>query len=312
LAPLLEGLAQKRALADRVETALAEPLQGEDFAIDEVVKSNAKGAVFFANWQGQGIVVKQFIGPDCGRTVGRLEAELATLSAHMNDGLYQVNQCLRAFADLGIVFLSRAPGQRLSKTIKQASGDAREVLFRHAGRWAAQYAQGCQQVSAFAPRRWIHKLEAFDISSVTNGSDRALLRRLKEIQVARADAISGADVTRAASPADFVGINLNYHDGVIYGFDIQGESIFPLARAIARFLVWQQMEHAAPTDKTVAGIREADYFAMVSSEVLPEKEVEALLPFLIAVETYRRFVSTDFNSTSLFRLRNMIEAMVAE
>jgi hypothetical protein len=99
--------------------------------------------------------------------------------------------------------------------------------------------------------------------------------------------LAGAPFTRAATHGDFVAINAHLDGGRIIGVDVQGEAWLPLARDIARFLVWQQIKDPAPGPLR-HGIAAQDFQAFLAAPLLSGEEVETILPFFIGLGLVQR------------------------
>lgn len=290
-------------VARRVGVALADVI---------LLKRAAHGAVFRARIGAVPVIVKQFRGDDPAQTVTRLKAELDHLAEVFGDGPFRANRCLHAWPEIGIAVLSIAPGTRLDLAIARASGDARAELLRQSGAWLAAYASGRRRAAAFGPRHWLRKLDGQALEHVHTPADRAHLAALRAALNARLPTLRGIPVTRAAVHGDFAGINLHVYDGVIHGFDIQGEIRMPLARAAARFLVWLQIHDDAGDFPRRFGIRAEDWEAFLSSGVLSPREAESTLPFFTGVELHTRFVESYRRRRLRGNARRAIAAFCAE
>ena len=121
-------------------------------------------------------------------------------------------------------------------------------------------------------------------------------------------------VTKAATHGDFVSINAHYHEGTIYGLDVQGLAYMPVARDVARFLVWTQAQTPPPTapSEWICGIAKADVTAILASDILPDLEKAELLPFFIGKQIAARMGEFQNDSAAMARLRVMAAQFVAE
>lgn len=246
--------------------------------------------VFVANIDGTKVVVKRFNDENSAQTVNNLKAELALMSQTMGSGINQINQCLHALPEVGIAVLSFAPGHRLSDAIAASNYKHRRKLIKHAGNWLAQYTAIRKRETTFAPKYWVKNLKGNSTLHTLSIEDRKLLETLIHVLQTQIPRIRGCNVIRAAVHGDFVGTNMHYHNGVLYGVDIQGECWHPIAKEAANFLVWQQIHSLQPAPKTRHGIALHDWEAFLESGAVSNNEQFTTLPFFIGVHLFKRFL----------------------
>jgi len=244
--------------------------------VDRCVKTAAGADVCTGTLDGAPVLIKAFHGADAAQTVDRMAAELALVAQAMGQGPFRVNRCLLALPERGVAALEFVPGMRLSDAVASA-GPGRGALIAQAGRWLAAYVGDRRRVEDFAPWRWIALRKEAARGGLT-AMDAALYQHGLRALRGMARALIGQPMTRAATHGDFVGINALFHQGVICGLDIQGESWLPLARDAARFLVWQQITDPGAGDGE----------AFLSSGVLPPHDAGPVLAFFVGEQLLQR------------------------
>jgi len=260
------------------------------FTLGDAVKVSLKSWVFRATINGEDTVVKRFFDGDVPQVLRNLKVELDFLELSFDDPRYQANRCLYAWPEDGIAVLSFAPGKRLGNEIAQASGDVRRQLVKQSGEWLRRYCSFRQRDSRFGPAFWVKKVASVKIDRIASPQDRLLLDRLLASIRSQVDGVRGVPVVQAATHGDFVGINAHYHQGTIYGVDIQGESWLAVAKDVARFLVWLQIHAPRPVGGHRYGISLEFIDPFLECGVLNVNEQETTLPFLIGEQLYGRFV----------------------
>ena len=298
--------------ANELAAALRQVPDVHTIEIEEELKISTDARVYRAILNGEKVVIKHFLAEDRARTVTRAKTELDHLETVFGTGECQANRCLLALPAQGILVLSFAPGRRLDETIDRLSGTARQGLLAQSGRWILRYAEGRIETTSFGPRFWLRRLKAGPMDHVGDPGDRDLLARLLAMLGRKTDELHGTPVLKAAVHGDFCGLNAHYHDGVIHGIDIQGESRMAVAREVARFLVWQQIHDDRHGDARRFGIDRADWQALLSSGVLGQQEQATSLPFFVGEQLLTRFASEYRRKRIRANSRAAIEAFLSE
>ncbi|MFD2738030.1 phosphotransferase [Sulfitobacter aestuarii] len=284
----------------------------QTFALDQEIKASDEARVYRATLNGAPVIIKRFHSSNKAEIVLRAKTELDHLERVFKDGDCQANRCVLAAPEEGILVLSYAPGRRLDEVLDNLSGEAREKVLAHCGRWIVQYAEGRSEKSRFWPRRWIGLLEGRSLDHISNPDDLALLDRLFKALRRRVPIVREVTALRAAVHGDFVGMNAHYCEGVLYGFDTQGECWMFVAREVARFLVWQQIHDNTIGAARKFGIYQADWKAMLSSGVLSEEEQSTTLPFFVGEQLYVRFVNDYHRERIRANCQSGIKSFLAE
>lgn len=303
--------AKARAAMKDMAKRLARLGVADEIALGLPLRLTASSWLFEAEQGGAPVILKRVLGDGAADTVHGMQAELDRVSEIFGDGDCRANRCLQAWPEEGLILLSHAPGVRLSDAIAAAAPENRARLLQHAGRWLHRLTDARVREIGFGPRKWLQKLadpQALPLRPV----DRGRLARLRASLTAQAPRLRGLPVRQAATHGDYVGINCHYHDGAIYGLDMQGEVWLAVARDVARFLVWQTLHDHAPAGPTRAGLRGEDVGAFLSSGVLPDTEQSTVLPFFIGVDLHRRFTEAPADAAHLVRARAAIDAYLNE
>ncbi len=252
--------------------------------IDSCRNHKPDSVVFFGRLAGKPVVIKQFTTDGPARMAG-MKAELDQVTSLMAGTRHGINPCLMVLPKLGAIVLGHAGDLRLSDALKVAAGD-RAALMAQAGDWLATYVGPRRRIESFRPRRWLARMEE---AALARGLDRQapLIRQATRSLRQLGRGLAGAPFTRAATHGDFVAINAHLDGGRIIGVDVQGEAWLPLARDIARFLVWQQIKDPAPGPLR-HGIAAQDFQAFLAAPLLSGEEVETILPFFIGLGLVQR------------------------
>jgi len=263
--PVLSGLTLREALA---------------------IKPDA--VVFRADWQDVPVVIKHFRSGDAAAIVTRMQGELDYATAHLDGTRFGVNRCLLALPEHGLILLTELPGQRLRDSLAAADGAERACLLRLAADWLAAYTAPRRETSGFGANHWIRRAEATDISHLST-ADQNLANALIHAISVHATAARGTRLARSIGHGDFVDINM-IHDGQsLFGVDIQGPSMMPLARMAARFLVWLQLQSDSPALPREHGLCTADVDAFLAGGLLDADNRARLFPVFVGDQLLRRF-----------------------
>ncbi len=278
----------------------------------QLLKASDQSWVFSARIKGEKVVIKRFLQGDPAQIIQALKGELDYLETVFCDSNCQVNKCLMAWPDDGVVVLSFAPGQRLGDKISASKGRKRRQILGHSGEWLARYTAPRRRNSTFAPAFWVKKLLKTDLSHISDPVDRDLLDQMGAAMRSQIKALRGCALVQAATPGDYVGINAHYHAGVIYGVDIQGESWLPVAKEAARFLVWLQIHDVDRPLPRKSGIAQIDWDAFLESGVLSDAEQKTTLPFFVGEQLYERYAENYHRTAIRQNARVAIESYLED
>lgn len=263
----------------------------DSFVISERIKTSKGSDVYDAILNAERVVLKIFHVSDPVTRVTAMKQELDFVSQNMARGAYQVNQCKMCMPEIGAIAVSHVGLQRLDKLIWRASGAERAHLLHQSGAWLSAYIGGRHRTGPSRALKMMRKLEGKNLSAFTK-EDRALIDIAMDQLWGDATGLKGRDVLVAATHGDFVGMNIHVKDKIFYGVDIQGTSWLPVAKDVARFLVWLRMhEPKAPVDPTF-GLCTSDIDAICASGLLDPDDANdrAVLRFFIGENLCSRFI----------------------
>lgn len=274
-----------------------------------VIKDGARQSTFAVDCAGRRMIIKAFHGQGAEETVARAQAELTRLEVTMSAGPYQVNRCIAAYPERGLIALSFVDGTRVHDLLKTAGPQDRAALIEGSGRWLDHLCGHNRSTSGFAPARWLAKRRAADLSGV-DAADRAELARLLDWMADAVPALKGFGLRKAPTHGDFVSINLMKAGPVFFGVEIQGLPTLPVARDVARFLVWVQLKTPLYGAYLSHGIAVADLYACLRSNVLDEEETRRVLPFFLAEQLFGRTLELARLGADMSVARNSIDNLV--
>ena len=285
---------------------LSSALSGSELSLNLCLRNTAESSVFSGEMAGRPVVLKQFHinGP---ARVARMQAELALVAAQMQGGPHGINQFLLGLPDLGIAVLEHVGNTRLSAVIATTPHDRTKLITQSAD-WLLAYIGERRRTERFRPRRWIDHMDTS--LSVLDGQTPIVRSARRQItRIARN--LAGTDFTRAATHGDFVSINAMWDNGRIIGVDVQGESWLPLARDVARFLVWQELTDPAPGPR-LWGIAQSDLAAFLAVPLLDKAESKSQLPLFIGLELLKRLADLRSDPSAIQRGLNALRHWCAD
>ena len=306
MAGLLARAQAKRA----IRRSLRDVPETDGLQLGACLKLGPRSAVFAATLDDLDCVVKQARSSGA-RDLARAQVnELRAQAEAMTSGPFRIPELLVARPDLGLVVMTRAPGQRLDHAIRAEPGRRAEHIGR-AGQWLAAYVRDRTQADVFGGGDWI-KRRRESIETLPPGEDRERLGALvSRMQAERAD-IAGRIVTRARSHGDFCAINLLLTETEVWGVDINNANWLALAKDMARFLVY--VEIAVPSGRSDGpfGLSDADYTALIGQTgLLSQREAEMAMPYFLASELAGRLVSERRSSDLMRAARALADRMIA-
>lgn len=311
------ALEKRLAQLDRTRRA-AEVLRGamrpvaalDGYELSEALAIKPDAVVFRAHRAGETVVIKQFLEADAARIVSRMAEELDTGAAHLTDPRFSINRCLLALPQEGLILLSDVPGRRLRDCLAEAAAPERARLLRLAADWLAAYTAPRRESAGFGARHWARKTRATDVTHLSS-ADQMLASALIETIVKHALAARGCRLVRSVGHGDFVDINLIFDGQTLYGVDIQGARLLPVARMTARFLTWLQLQNSGPENTRECGLDKTDIDAFLGGELLTDDERANLLPVFIGDELLSRFCSEYHGHKHRARATAAIKAFIA-
>lgn len=281
------------------------------FQVENVVKIGAAATVFEGHYDDAPAVLKLFHGEDRTERAREQKRELTRLSAFMDRGLFRVAPLLAAWPGEGITVTARIAGTPMDAMLPACGPEERDALIGGAGRWLAHLVASATRPSEFGGNYWVRVRSAALERVQDDSPDGEMARALAERIVARLPTVAGHVITQARCHGDFAPANLIVTDSALYGIDIQNVHWLPLAKDVARFLVYLQTVHPRPEGPCLFGISQADLDVLTAPlTMLTQFERTRFLPFFIGVELADKFVTIDRNSDKAENLRRAIRGFL--
>lgn len=276
------------------------------FEVASAVKTNAQSTVFEGRYEGAAAMLKLFHGEDRTERARAQKRELLRLSAFMDKGHYRIASLIAAWPGEGITVTARIAGTNLDRAIAEAPPEDRAALVAGAGKWLAHLIAPATRESEFGGRYWVRARGAA-LAGIKGGEDGKLARALAQRLEALLPTVAGHPITQARSHGDFAPGNLILTGAALYGIDIQNAHWLPLAKDLARFLVFLQSTHPRPAARHRFGIAAPDYDALTDEiPALAAADRERHLPFFVGVELADKLATTDRSAPKADALRAAI------
>jgi hypothetical protein len=196
---------------------------------------------------GQPVIIKQFTGPDPAATIAALQAEHAVIAPHLATGRFRLATALRLDAARGLAVLPHAPGDRLDGVLARATPTERAAVIAQAGGWLAAFTAPRRHLAPMNLHTVLRRRKDAMAASPPHPADQPLtgtaFARLRTL----ARDLAGADLVQSGIHADFTPYNLHLSGVELWGFDLQGTRIRPVALDVASFLVLAGLR-LPPTD----------------------------------------------------------------
>lgn len=290
MADPLERLLRDGQRARQVQAALDNRFGPGAARIDAVIKGGRDAVVLAGVFQGQAAVFKQFLGGDVAQVIPRMQEELTLLDQHLGQGACRVNRLLAALPEDGLAVLERVPGERVSLILKSDDAARRAVVLALCGDWLATVAPLRAEPKRLGGSRLERQFADLSLDGLLT-QDRALAEALMDAARRFGKRVRGMDAVHTIAHGDFAPVNMMSDGETIWAVDIQGATRFPLARIAARFLVAKDL-YSQRKSQRQWGLDADDMAALNPARLLPAGELETTLPYFIAQQMVRRFVSS--------------------
>ncbi|MBT8475962.1 MAG: aminoglycoside phosphotransferase family protein [Alphaproteobacteria bacterium] len=303
---LLARVKARRAL----RAALAPLPETDGLTLDTCLKATDHALVYAGTLDDEEIVVKQARGELAEKLAFAQVEELRYQHPRMRDGPFRVPEVLIARPEAGLVVMTRAPGIRLDRAIRDAPG-LRAAFVRQAGEWLAHYIAPRREPDTFGGGYWI-KRRSEALSELPPGPDHRRIGALIERMRAVRTEFTGRLITRARCHGDFCPINLLVAGDEMWGVDIQNSSWLAVAKDLARFLVYLEIALPAGVHDGPWGLSGEDYEGLLAADGLLEPgEAEMVMPYFLAVELAGRLMSERHDAFMLSSARQFADRMNA-
>lgn len=290
MADALERLLRDGQQARQVQAALDAQFGPGAARIDEVIKSGRDAVVLAGVFQGQATVFKQFLRGGVAQAIPRMQEELTLLDQHLGQGTCRVNRLLAALPEDGLAVLERVPGERVSLILKSDDAARRARVLALCGDWLAAVAPLRAERKRLGGSRLERQFADLSLDGLS-AEDSALAEGLMEVVRRFGKRVRGMDAVHSVAHGDFAPVNMMSDGETIWAVDIQGATRFPLARIVARFMVAKDL-YSQRESVRKWGVDADDVDTLNPARLLPEQEWQTTLPFFIAQQMVRRFVSS--------------------
>ncbi|OCX65766.1 hypothetical protein BFP70_06370 [Thioclava sp. SK-1] len=182
----------------------------------------------------------------------------------------------------GLLVMECAPGQPVRDALAHANSAQTSAILRAVGHWLSAYAAPQVQVGRFAPGYWMDIAHGYmnpDMPTDHRRQAQDVLARMNGLRAGLQD----FPVRRGITHGDFADHNLfATTDGQIWGVDLERNTQGPLALDIAHYLASRAGRFIA-RDGSFYGTPAPEAFALRASQVIPEEEWAALVPFCLGL-----------------------------
>ncbi|MCF6304812.1 MAG: aminoglycoside phosphotransferase family protein [Rhodobacteraceae bacterium] len=264
------------------------------FQVVTALKQSEVSEVLHVTLDGKDLILKRYLGKNPDNTVRSFMSQVARLDPSMATGPLRINRCIYAFPGIGVVVLEFIPGENIGKMLSGNDAELRSKMLLNCGLWLKKFGGDDYTLSRFSPQFWLKRLDRRKPDLIAKPVDRDLLDALRQNLNRRAAKIAGVRAIKGPTHDDFIPANLLFHNDILYGIDIQSETILPFAKASAQLLVLLQFKRPNSDTDLTHGVSRKDYQDFLKSGILPSSEYNTILPFFLAEQFY-------------FRLQNAIE-----
>lgn len=272
------------------------------------VQQSHNGEVFRGTLGGQAAFFKAYDLPDAEGLMLRGVAEIEAVSRRMTGFAGGVAPLLWASVPNGIVATGAVGGVAVSEALEHA-GQGRVLATVY--EWLHAYAGDTAVGDRFSTSYWMQKRQTADLDTWRR-PDRQVASALRELQARRADKMGTVPAVKGQVPKDFAPWNLHWDRDAVWGFDMEGHVVAPLARKMARFRVLAVEQSASGSLFTAKGAMNpvAANAPLVASGSRAAKgsDPAKLMAFMVGDLLFERFEKWADHPVIAPRLRRAIEA----
>ncbi|WP_421701701.1 hypothetical protein [Aliiroseovarius sp.] len=280
--------------------------------LDELVRSNARGIVFYGRFRGQEAVFKLMRDPTAESVaplhgvreiLERYEAAFAGLPFH-------VNPFLGAVPWKGLIILGRVPGHAVAEIFEEGDAERGRQATRALCGWLDAARVLGDEVVEFNPGFLLGEAARFDLDPLPEADARLLRANLAALE-GYGRAIQGQPMRRSVGHSDCHSGNFHLTDeGALWAFDLQDTARMPLARMAAKFIglkLWK-LDSEGPYD---GGALASDMQILREHLPLASGEGEGPLRFFLGYEILNGFVRNARRKWSPTNRQACLEAMLS-
>ncbi len=295
----------------RLKAALAQVENGHLYSEFTCMKLSEESAVI-SGYNGQNhLIIKHFYAPQHATIVQRLKTELDYLSAHMKDRSHQVNTCLSAHPDQGLAMLEFISGDTVAAQLMQCSGPQRYDMIATCSQWLSSYIGARHHRKLFPVAKWQAHLGGINLPEM-RPEKRFIIESLLDTLTRQIAHLDDTHATFAASHGDYSSQNLIYNAPTMFGVDIQGKTVMPIAQELARFLAWQHTAYAQPAQPLQNGTFTADMQAVFTSFQSIKHSERDVFRFFMGYHVFLRLLTMRGDPTVFDRAARLMTSYLAD
>gem|GEM_PF-3595263 len=244
-------------------------------------KTSDKTRVYCGELAGGDVYLKCYLTGDVSEIVGNCLAEQARVAAQMTGPGARLAEVLWAQQAAGMILTRAVPGIEVARLFEDGQVDS---VMPPVAAWLMAYLGPDRVVDGFSAPFWIARRNAADLGHLAP-SDRILLRAALDLQRDRARHLGGAMTLKARIPSEFAPQNLTLDAGggagpVVWGYDIEGTYVQPVARAVARFALASERRLPGGGPRRFGLLRAV--LDPLLDALAPDAETGRTLPFILA------------------------------
>ena len=308
-----ENLAQALQEAREIQRICDKRFGAGRAELDDLVRSNARGIVFYGRFRGQDAVFKLMRDPSAD-SIAPLHGMRELLERYERAFVgkpFHVNPFLGAVPWKGLLILGRVPGQAVLDLFTQGdmvrSAQATQAL---CGWLDAARALG-DEVATFNPGFLLGEARRLDPGLLPDDTDARLAREILVALEAYGRAIQGQPMRRSVGHVDCHAGNFHMTvAGDLWAFDLQQAPRQPLARMAAKFIalkLWK-LDAKGPYD---GGALATDMAILRSHLPFAPGEGEGPLRFFLGFEILNGMVRNARRKDGPANRRVCLEALLA-
>lgn len=275
--------------------------------VTECISTKENRAVFAGQFAGRPVVFKHFVGEDARVQVAGLQVEMTYQWGCMAAGDCRVPEPILFAAELGLAIMERVPGARLDHVI---TADNRAEMVSHSARWLREYSRERRRASAFSARFWVRRARKL-IAHHEVEEDKERAARLVRWMFSQVKILDKREILQLRSHGDFCALNMMYADGVMYGVDLHNQTWLPVAKDVARYLVYLNITLPIATEQRTFGLATQDIDSFLSGFGMLERS-DPLLAFFVASELAGRLVKDSRDDQHLETKRALVDGFLEE
>lgn len=218
-------------------------------------------------------------------------AEIERLKKDLRSEQFAVEEAVFSYPEFGLLCLSQAPGVPLAQKIAGAIGSRRAKFVRMGAEWLQEATSGRVKQTELASLFRLKLLKEWSLDNIEDVDDCALLEQLLSNLAKRARQVKGMEIHQIEGQGWFSSENLVFKDDVLCGINIREAHWTSVSRSAAQFLVDVQLRSPLNGERRRFGLAQDDWRAFLLSDLVPEAERRTALPFFVAEQLFRRFVS---------------------